>query len=249
MGDDRAVTDATGAGPNVDGEEARAWDSRLGWAYGLIAEDPLDRAVAHVRHAQARERVGAAIQRYNEASDLHRPAGRIETWPPPLRQAYEAYRDAMRHVLPDALWNRPRGALDDWAGLPYALLYLEWEARHPQEWTAHAKQWGTKKFLIRELAASALPATAQVKLGELVDLAVRRAYRCKDREYVRVARAIDGPDLRTKLEAAADADDPWARLHAGYVLWLLDRPDLANSLRTWETWCAGNGRDSVEPAR
>jgi hypothetical protein len=234
---------------NADGEEARAWDSRLGWAHGLIADDPLDRAVAHVRHAQARERVGAAIKHYNEAFDLHRPVGHIETWPPALLQAYEAYHDAMRHVLPDALWNRPRGALDDWPGLPYALLFLEWEARHPQEWTDHAKKWGTKEFLIRDLAAAELPAAAQAKLGELVDLAVRRAYRCKDRQYVRVARAIDGPELRTRLEAAADAENPWARLHAGYVLWLLDRPDLANSRRTWEIWCAGNGRDSVEPAR
>ncbi|GAA2159070.1 hypothetical protein GCM10010403_51720 [Glycomyces rutgersensis] len=75
------------------------------------------------------------------------------------------------------------------------------------------------------------------------------AYRCKDREYVRVARAIDGPDLRMRLEAAADADDSWARFHAGYVLWLLDRPDLPNTRRIWEFWCASSGRDAAETAR
>lgn len=229
--------------PDADG---RAWDSRLGWAYGLIADDPLDRAAAHMGHAQARERVSKALKLFNETFDLNHPNGRIETWVPPLAVAYEAYRDAMQHVLPDALWNRPSGTLSDWPGLPYALLYLEWEARYPQEWTTHAKKWGSKARLIRKLADPDLPAAAQAKLGELIDLAVRRAYRCKDREYVRVARAIDGPDLRMKLEAAADADDPWARLHAGYVLWLLDRPDLPNTRRTWEFWRAGNGRDTAD---
>jgi hypothetical protein len=243
------VSDATGAKPDSDGEETRVWDSRLGWAYGLIADDPLDRAVAHMRHTHAGERVGKALKHFNETFDLNRPNGRIETWVPPLAEAYEAYREAMRHVLPDALWNRPPGALSDWPGLPYAMLYLEWEARYPQEWTAHAKKWGSKALLIRNLADADLPAAARAKLGELIELAVRRAYRCKDREYVRVARAIDGPALRMRLEAAADADDPWARLHAGYVLRLLDRPDLPNTRRTWELWCAGTGPDTAEPAR
>ncbi|MDA1387110.1 MULTISPECIES: hypothetical protein [Glycomyces] len=52
-----------------------------------------------------------------------------------------------------------------------------------------------------------------------------------------------------RLEAAADADDSWARFHAGYVLWLLDRPDLPNTRRIWEFWCASSGRDAAETAR
>jgi hypothetical protein len=83
----------------------------------------------------------------------------------------------MRHMLRDPLWNRPPGALDDWPGFPYALLYLEWEARFPQEWTTHAKKWVPKALLIRKLAVFDLAAAAQAKLGELIDLAVRRAYR------------------------------------------------------------------------
>ncbi|WP_103533507.1 hypothetical protein [Streptomyces sp. SM11] len=31
---------------------------------------------------------------------------------------------------------------------------------------------------------------------------------------------------------------PWARRHAGYVLWLLDRPEVPNTRHVWRTWLA-----------
>jgi hypothetical protein len=79
----------------------------------------------------------------------------------------------------------------------------------------------------------------RAKLTDLVEVVVLRAYRCKDREYARVARAVDSADLRGRLGRAADSDSPWARIHAGYVLWLLDRPDLPNTRHVWQTWVAG----------
>jgi hypothetical protein len=146
-------------------------------------------------------------------------------------------------VLPDALWDgRPDGGdLRAWPGLPYALLFLEWEARYPEEWTRHAKAWGTKEGLIRDLAAvgpAGLEPMIRAKLIELVEVVVRRAYRCKDREYVRVARAVDGDELRNRLGRAHRSENPWARLHAGYVLWLLDRPEVPNTRHVWRTWLA-----------
>jgi hypothetical protein len=148
-----------------------------------------------------------------------------------------AHTEVQRHAYPDALWNRPRGPLTDWPGLPYALRYLEWEALFPREWTLHAKKWGTKQDLIRDLARDDHDGPVRARLVRLVTAAVSRAYRCKDREYVRIARAVDGDDLRAGLTAAVDSDDPWARLHAGYVLRLLDDPALPNSRRVWRTWC------------
>lgn len=55
-----------------------------------------------------------------------------------------------------------------------------------------------------------------------------------------MARAIDGPDLRARLARAAGSDNPWGRLHAGYVLWALDYPGpRATIQRTWHAYLAG----------
>jgi hypothetical protein len=110
---------------------------------------------------------------------------------PAFRQAREMYYDVRRHSLPDGLWGRPLGMdIRVWPGLPYALLFLEWEARYPQEW----KAWGTKQGLIRDVAVAGHDETVRTKLTDLVEIVVQRAYRCKDREYVRVARAVDSDD-------------------------------------------------------
>ncbi|MFF7816242.1 hypothetical protein ACFZCF_30650 [Streptomyces sp. NPDC007945] len=101
------------------------------------------------------------------------------------------------------------------AGLPYALLFLEWEARFPQEWTRHAKSWGTKQSLIRDMARTHQDEAVKATLTDLVEIVVRRAYRCKDREYVRVARAVDSADVRGRLDRAVDSDSPWARCRPG----------------------------------
>ncbi|WP_018568753.1 hypothetical protein [Streptomyces sp. PsTaAH-124] len=69
-------------------------------------------------------------------------------------------------------------------------------------------------------------------------LAVQRTYRCKDREYVRVARAVDGDELRDRLREAQRSESPAARRHASYVLWLLDRPGAPNTRHVWRTWLA-----------
>ncbi|MFJ9552386.1 hypothetical protein ACIRPH_01130 [Nocardiopsis sp. NPDC101807] len=219
---------------------ARAWDARLGWAHGLTADDPAAREAALARLLRAQEGVGRSIARLNEA--LLRPpppgpAGRRRD--PAFVRAATAHREAERHSLPEALWNRPPGDVRTWAGLPYALLYLEWEAKYPQTWTRYAKKWGTKRLLLRDVAVTGHGEAARARLVGLVAAAVRRRYRCKDREYVRVARAVDGEDLRVALAPAADSEDVWARRHAGYVLWLLDRPGVPNTRRVWEGWNAG----------
>jgi hypothetical protein len=131
----------------------------------------------------------------------------------------------------------------NWPGLPYVLLFLEWEARYPREWTRHAKAWGTKESFIRGVAVAQQDQAVKRKLTDLVEIVVHRAYRCKDREYVRVARAVDSPDLRRRLIRAADSESPWARCHAGYVLWLIDRPAVPNTRPVWRAWLAGTSQD------
>ncbi|MBV2152738.1 hypothetical protein RZ50_007740 [Kitasatospora sp. SUK 42] len=230
----------------ADADDARAWDERLGWAFGLIADDPQERGPALVRLTEARRKVSEALARYNEtlwlASHLGTEEQRHDS---ALRQAFQVYYQARRRSLPDGLWEAlDPGELATWPGLPYALLFLEWEAKYPQAWTCHAKAWGTKQSLIRDLAAARLDEASRAKLTDLVEIVVHRAHRCKDREYARIARAVDGADLRDRLRRAAESDSPWARCQAGYVLWLLDRPDLPNSRHVWREWLAG--RDSTD---
>jgi hypothetical protein len=234
--------EVTGAGRG----DARTWDERLGWAYGLIADDPRERAAALGHLDAERRKVEGAQQRFNEAWRTANMLGTKTPWRDPgLLRAHEEYVRVKGHVLPDALWDSDRAPGDEgfvaWPGLPYALLFLEWGARYPEEWTRRAKAWGTKERVIRDLGTVGpvgLDPMVRAKLIDLVEVVVRRAYRCKDRQYVRVARAVDGDELRDRLGRAHRSENPWARLHAGYVLWLLDRPEVPNTRHVWRTWLA-----------
>ncbi|MFD8544548.1 hypothetical protein [Streptomyces sp. NPDC059649] len=227
------------AGTGAD--DACAWHERLGWAFGLIADDPAARTAALAHLIEARRQVADALVRFNEMWRLTLPLGAEEQYQEPaFLEARRKYHRAQGRSLPDGLWGGPAsGDLATWPGLPYALLFLEWEARYPQEWTQHAKAWGTKQSLVRGMALAPQEDAIRAKLTDLVELVVRRAYRCKDREYVRVARAVDGADLRGRLHRAVDSDSPWARCQAGYVLWLLDHPDMPNTPHVWRAWVAG----------
>ncbi|MGW4897484.1 hypothetical protein ACWEQL_35325 [Kitasatospora sp. NPDC004240] len=57
----------TGAG------DAHVWQARLGWAFGLTADDPAERAAAPARLAAARRTVQDALDRFNELWHLTRP--------------------------------------------------------------------------------------------------------------------------------------------------------------------------------
>ncbi|MEU5598945.1 hypothetical protein [Streptomyces sp. NPDC020298] len=214
------------------------WTERLGWAYGLISPIPAERSAALDRQALARARTDAARTRYYEA--WRRSTIGLLLTARGRAAAERTYEEAANRCLPEALWPRhaPREDTGTWPGLPFALLFLEWEARYPQEWTAHAKAWGTKEFLIRDLAKISHDPDVRAKLIDILDVIVRRPYRCKDREYVRVARAVDGDELRTRLTRAHGSEQPWARRHAGYVLWLLDHPETPNTRHVWTTWLA-----------
>ncbi|MFM9371434.1 hypothetical protein [Streptomyces sp. Da 82-17] len=239
------TNDARPPAGQADDAARAAWRARLGWSFGLVADDPAVREAALAHLVRAARNTREALARSNELWRLTQPLGTEEQYrEPAFRQALEEYYEVRSRSLPDGLWDgEPGRDIRAWPGLPYALLFLEWEARHPQEWTAHAKAWGTKQALIRSVAVPGHDGAVRAQLVRLVDVVVRRAHRCKDREYVRVARAVDGDELRRRLHEAADSDNPWARLHAGYVLRLLDRPELPNSRRVWRTWLASQPYD------
>jgi hypothetical protein len=147
-------------------------------------------------------------------------------------QAFGRYIAERRRTLPDALWECvPHDSYADWGGLKYVLLYLEWEARYPDEWTASAKSWGTKHTALRNLtmALPYLPAEAIDQLVGLIRRAVRREHRCEDAGYAVLAKAVGGLRLRRLLVEIADDPNEVFRLRARYLLWLLEHPVQAKS--------------------
>ncbi|MEV6103813.1 hypothetical protein AB0M28_03735 [Streptomyces sp. NPDC051940] len=207
-----------------------SWERRLGWTHGLISADPAERETALRHHEATGAAVSAALQRMN--GHWHRT--RADYADPAFRQAIAEHIAAQRYGLPSGIWDRvPAADVPHWPGLPYVLNFLEWEARHPDVWTAHAKKWGTKEDWLRRLAVPGHGDIARERLAAMVELVVGRAYRCKDRHYVGVARAIDSPGLRDRLAAVAERPSPWARLHATYVLQMLRHPERPNTRAVW----------------
>jgi hypothetical protein len=70
------VAEATG----TDANDARAWDERLGWAFGLIAENPATRGAALAHLTEAQRKVADALGRSNEMWLLTRPLGTNEQY-------------------------------------------------------------------------------------------------------------------------------------------------------------------------
>lgn len=214
------------------------WDARLSWAFDLIADDAHVRAWAHERLATAGQVRSEALHAFNHTWTV------VEQWmwTPRVKATNDRYIAARRLVLPDALWeNVAREELAAWGGLPYALLYLEWEARFPDEWMAYGKSWGTKQRQLRQLTHSAatLPAWACGKLIDLTVLAVQREHRIWDGEYARLARILPPDLLHERLAPLIDAADLNTRWRAGYLLWLLDHSELPHPKSSqWRTWLA-----------
>ncbi|MCP2098913.1 hypothetical protein LV78_006910 [Actinosynnema pretiosum] len=131
-----------------------------------------------------------------------------------------------------------RAAPDDAARAelwPFALLFLRWENRYPDEWRASGQwsSWTTKDLLLRDLGRRGVPEAGEGV--ELVVAALERPYRCKDWMFARLARRVDGDLLRDRLGGLAGRE-PRAR----FVLDLLDRPELPASRGAWARWRAAD---------
>ncbi|MFI6712966.1 hypothetical protein ACIBF7_41505 [Nonomuraea sp. NPDC050478] len=222
-------------------ESAEEWDRCLGWTFELISEDPVRRERARGRLRVTQDRRSKALYAFNE---VWRDEGLSAA-----DQAGGRYVAERRRTLPDALWEFiPAESYADWGGLKYVLLYLEWEARYPDEWMASAKSWGTKHGQLHDLAR-AVPYLATELIDQLVDLiclAVRREHRCEDEGYAVLARAVGGLRLRRLLLEIADDPDEGFRLRARYLLWLLDHPEAPKpKVSQWKAWLRSREADPV----
>lgn len=212
------------------------WESRLGWTHGLISAVPAEREIALRHHMATGAAVSAALQRMN--GHWHRTNADYSD--PAFRQSIAEHIAAQRYGFPSGIWQQVSAKdVPHWPGLPYVLNFLEWEARYPDLWTTHAKHWGTKESWLRALAVPGHEDITRERLAAMLELVTARAYRCKDRRYVGIARVIDSPELRNRVASVAEQPNPWARLHAAYVLDMLRHPERPNTRAVWERHVAG----------
>jgi hypothetical protein len=91
----------------------------------------------------------------------------------------------------------------------YGVLFLQWEARYPDEWREASRwtwsHWGTKEGLLRWFASAGVPDIVKKDVAELVLDAVQRPYRCKDWWYAALVRHVADPAFRQRLSHLAGA--------------------------------------------
>lgn len=166
------------------------------------------------------------------------------------------YRDSPTGTLADPVraftqWSSPLTDAELHLLEPYAVVFLQWEARFPQEWRENwiFSPWSAKEgvldtFVRRGVAA---PQT-QTALEDLLIGAVYRVQRCQDRWYWRLVRRVDSPTLRARLGLAAEHADERVRLRAQYVLWVIEHPNEPVDSRTWRRWRRKVGVPVTVPA-
>lgn len=124
----------------------------------------------------------------------------------------------------------------------FAVLFLQWERQHPQEWAEAGtwtwSHWGTKEHLLHRFAETGVPADVRSDMIGLVGCAVAGPYRCKDWLYAPLARSLDGPELRARIGCLLNHADRLPRARAQFLIYLLGQPTIAIRRHTWHRWVA-----------
>jgi hypothetical protein len=172
----------------------------------------------------------------------HRFLGAVWAWlhgdgpvlPPPLAHPPPSLIEAVLTGTAESLLVKALRRPEDSPLLPFALVFLEWEASYPNEWH---KDWWTKKQLLRRFSRLArYDQAVRRRLGDLVMAAVARRHRCEDQGYGAVARAIADEGLRQRLERAAGSPDVLTRQRACFLLFLVDHPEAPSRPQEWKRW-------------
>jgi hypothetical protein len=217
------------------------------WVFDLVSPEADRRRAALDRHRTTLEDSHEAQRWINRVwEQAGTPAPQEAYLAAQMDQARAAKRDAdaLTFFAPISAWSA------DWSidvsrhaqYAPYAVLFLEWEARYPLEWRGAStwswSPWGTKEGILARFIRGGVPVNSRQFIADLVIAAITREYRCKDWMYAPLARAVDGPDLRHGLCRLLDGDDPLVRLRAAFVLHILDHPELRVRRHTWQRWLA-----------
>jgi hypothetical protein len=131
----------------------------------------------------------------------------------------------------------------------YGVLFLRWELLFPAEWREGwpYSPWTGKEGVLETFCAGGPTPQTGPALADLLIAAVSREQRCQDRWYWRLARRIDTPQLRARLETTAEGAGERTRLRAQFVLWVIDHPGEGTGSAAWRRWLRSEGRPVMLP--
>jgi hypothetical protein len=217
------------------------------WVFDLLSPVPDRRRVAMSRHRGLLQEASTALARMNDIwAQAGTPAPREPHLAAASDQAQAAF-DAARNgtifgPIDRFLATRPAGRQPPDRYAPFAVLFLRWERQYPHEWAEASSwtwsHWGTKELVLRRFAGAGVPGAVGDDVIALIEAAVRGPYRCKDWRYPPLARLLDCSALREKIRPVLDNTDPLSRLRAGFLLHVLDHPELPIRRHTWHRWVA-----------
>lgn len=162
----------------------------------------------------------AAIARYRRLGDSITasmsgvPAG-WQALEQPARDAYQAKVDQWHRLMSELYvpldLARASVLRGEWSAREILVTFLEADIY------CHRSGY-FKADAISALTRQTLTATERTRLAEVVVAAVNGADRREFRSYVRLARAVDDPDLRSRLETLCSCADRRIARHARWVL-------------------------------
>ena len=217
------------------------------YVFDRIGSDPDRRAQALARDAEQVVVMRRALERQHEiwfrAGKSWRPSdvALAAAMDQAMAERSAAVARTLHGIVVKFVHARWAGDADDHVRLaPYAVLFLQWETAFPEQWRSarESASWGLKKHVLRRFVQAGVPAQFQSDVVELVMQAVGREHRCEDQGYPAVARVVDGPELRSRLDAASRSEDPLVRLRAEWVRWVIDHPAAPVTAAGWRRWLA-----------
>jgi hypothetical protein len=193
--------------------------------FDLIEADEDKRRAALNRHRELLAASHAALRRVNK---IWAQTGLFAPRQPPFEFAMEQARAVFR-ANRDATLFGPMSAGD----ARYAVLFLQWEARYPDEWREASRwtwsHWGRKEGVLRWFASTGVPEFLKEDVADLVLSAIQRPYRCKDWRYAALVRHVADPVFVERLSRLTDT-------RARFLLHVAANPDQRLTKNSWRLY-------------
>lgn len=218
------------------------------WVFDLVAAEDAVRARALARHQALLAAAAEAWRRHNSLWAL------TESTPtePHLLAAMDQARAEFDWSMRQTIFGPIEAFLDAvgsdvlvrQAYCSYPVLYLQWEADHPQQWAAPdsslSSPWSTKEHLLDRLDRDGVLQDIRPQIRDLIVAALRRPYRCKDWMYARLVRHVLDPPFLAAVENLCEAEDPFVRLRARFVVDAAQNPRQRIKRVSWRRWLASD---------
>jgi hypothetical protein len=199
-------------GKTTFGKETRRLDREL---RQLKVEANANPVFDYVERAAIARRAQAIVHEASAISRRHpRDLGAQEIH----HSAVELFRSAVARAYPPAFWEDYQHLKEGSpASLDTAVKFLE-----ADPWFDRSGY--VKAELIRHIRRIELPQAIAERVRRVVLATVDRRDRREFRQYCRLARKVDSPELRAELSLRIQQDDPAVRRRARWVLDALERP-------------------------